>query len=508
MDLEKLTLPLDVADKAFNIGVGAAVAGVTALVGAMGAAVNATFKWAGELDSIQDIIGGTNSEAAALNFTLRKSGTSTETFTKSMTILNKGLVKADGSLDTIGTGLAKWGINVKDVNGKLKTQQQLISDVSKKYNEFGTQQERVNFLTETFGRGGAEMIDFFDTLAAEGGIDAVTKKVEGMGLVIDPARYENFTRSLEELKMVGLGLAVGFTEKVMPAFEKFMGIVTDPNLTFGEKVGALAESASQFVNTWFGELKTKWDEINWDEVTAKIAAKIDGLEATSAGEAFGNWLDKVMGIGIESHGWENVGKTLGLKINDFLLGATGAADFAQPGGPWWSAWDNFFFVWGEQIKAGFGATMQNWDSAIQTWGQRTGQSMITWAADASASAVNAINQWGTNAYNAAIGWVNQLISAFNSIPLLPNGAYQSQIPLKGAGSVKTQSGRASGGPVIGGQTYFAHAQEIFKDGAFTAPSSGRIDPMQPSQGFDMRELARLIGQEVTFAVVPALQKAL
>ena len=53
----------------------------------MGVAVKATFDWAQELDSIQDIIGGTNTEAAALNFTLRKSGTSTETFNRSLAIM-------------------------------------------------------------------------------------------------------------------------------------------------------------------------------------------------------------------------------------------------------------------------------------------------------------------------------------------------------------------------------------------------------------------------------------
>ena len=108
MNLDTLTLPLEVADKAFNVGVGAAVAVVTALVGAMGMAVKATFTWADELDSIQDVIGGTNEEAAALNFTLRKSGVDTETFNQSMVIMEKGLVKANGSLDTVGIAMKKW----------------------------------------------------------------------------------------------------------------------------------------------------------------------------------------------------------------------------------------------------------------------------------------------------------------------------------------------------------------------------------------------------------------
>src|SRR6185503_20586781 len=111
----------------------------------------------------------TDKTAAALNFTLRKSGTNTEALTKGMTILSKGLVKADGSLDTTGKSLKAWGIDVLDANGMLKDQTTLIGEISDKYASFGTQQEKVNFLTETFGRSGAELIYFFDTLAADGG---------------------------------------------------------------------------------------------------------------------------------------------------------------------------------------------------------------------------------------------------------------------------------------------------------------------------------------------------
>ena len=108
MLLEELVLPLKTDSTAFKAGLAAAAAGVAALVAGMGLAIKATFKWADELDSIQDIMGVTNKTAAALNFTLRKSGTSTEALTKGMTILSKGLIKADGSLDATGKSLKAW----------------------------------------------------------------------------------------------------------------------------------------------------------------------------------------------------------------------------------------------------------------------------------------------------------------------------------------------------------------------------------------------------------------
>lgn len=195
------------------------IASVAALGVGVGKMVQKTFEWAGELDSVQDIMGGTNEEAAAFNFILHKSGVETSKFTQGLTILEKGLVKADGSLDDIGKKLAEFGINALDANGAVKDQASLMREISDTYNSFATQQERVNFLTELFGKSGAGLIDVFDTLAGEGGLDRTIEKTKALGLAIDPAKYEQFQRNLNELKLAGLGLAVTFVDFLMPAFE-------------------------------------------------------------------------------------------------------------------------------------------------------------------------------------------------------------------------------------------------------------------------------------------------
>src|SRR3990172_2296918 len=130
MLLEALEIPVKTIDGAFKAGI-AGIAGIVAgfTAGAV-LAFKATEKWAMELDGIQDVIGGTAKEAAAFNFVLRKSGVDTGTFTKSVVILSKGLVTADGQLDTTGKALKSWGINVKDTNGNLKDSNALIEEAS------------------------------------------------------------------------------------------------------------------------------------------------------------------------------------------------------------------------------------------------------------------------------------------------------------------------------------------------------------------------------------------
>ncbi len=120
-----------------------------------------------------------------------------------------------------GKKLAEFGINAFDVNGKVKDQATLFKEISDKYNALGTQTERVNLLTEIFGKSGAGLIDVFDTIAGEGGLAKTTEKVTKFGLAIDPDKYEKFQRNLEEIKLAGLGLAVSVVDQLMPAVQSF-----------------------------------------------------------------------------------------------------------------------------------------------------------------------------------------------------------------------------------------------------------------------------------------------
>lgn len=487
MDLEKLVLPLEIADKAFNVGVGAAVAGVTALVGAMGLAIKSTFDWAGELDSIQDIIGATNKEAAAFNFTLRKSGTSTETFNSSLTIMSKGLVKADGQLDTIGKSLASWGINVKNSNGGLKTQSQLIGDISQKYNSFATQQERVNFLTEVFGRGGAQMIDFFDTLATDGGIDAVTQKVEKMGLVIDPGRYEQFTRNLEEIKLAGLGLAVSFTEKLMPVFEQLMTTAMPKIREFGDYVLTNLPIWSDKFFTFINNAKTWYDTVFTPAVdNAKLsvisfAAGVDILRTaqengTDVSYKYSDSIDELAAISFANA--IGLGESVKNVFNDILtiMGLmTGQTDQ-----------QNMKFSILRGLFAGFTSVALTVSMHIENL--RKGFEFLD------ARLQDVINHW------SQLVQVAQFIgnNAFGT----PNNPQPFGSPNRTANTPR--GGRASGGPVIGGQLY--NVTRMFESEQFRPAVNGRIDPIQPMQQQVINEdsLAEKIGFYVGIQVAKAI----
>jgi len=489
MNLETLTLPLDVADKAFNAGIGAAIAGVGALVGAMGMAVKATFKWADELDSIQDVIGGTNEEAAALNFTLRKSGTATDTFNKSMVIMEKGLVKSDGSLDTIGKSLEKWGINVKDSNGKLKTQAQLIGEASKKYNSFSTQQEKVNFLTEVFGKGGADMVDFFDTLSKEGGIDAVTQKVKDFGLVIDPGRYEAFTQSLEEIKLAGLGIAVQFTEKLMPVFEGLMTWFTSlRGLSFTDVLDKISHD--------FGNLAVNFHNwvtsIDWAQVSASLIAGINGIDWAGLGTKFGDAFRLIfdgIGIIIQQTDWGGLFSSIGTAFLNFMAGLTGQG-----------SWENVKAVWtanGQQLNT----IVTSFLAIMKQKFFNMFMSMKNDVSNIFALIKNSIVSALDDAVNLGVGSINTLIDALNAIPLVNIPA----IPTLGSSSTGTSGSKtrvtgagASGGYKSGMTLVGENGPELLNlpSGSYvnTNYATSRMANQPVKAYIDYDELARTMGR--------------
>jgi hypothetical protein len=489
MDLEKLVLPLEVADKAFNKGLAVAAAGVTALVGAMGVAIKATFDWAGELDSIGDVMDVTNEQAAAFGYIARKSGVATETFTKGVVILSKGLVKADGSLDTTGKSLESWGISVKDANGQLKSQTALMGDIAKKYGSFATQQEKVNFLTETFGKSGAELVDFFDVLAKEGGMDAVTEKVKAFGLAIDPARYETFTRNLEELKLIGTGLAVTFTETLMPALENIMGwfgnfAAADP----AQKMQMMKDTIHDALGGLFNltdMFKQGAANIDWAGLSTQLADGINNIDWNTVGIYFrGGILNVLQGIEtiVSEIDWEALKVALGGAVANLTAGLFGYTDWAALGVDFnkginsvFSSLTNFTITW-QGFVDGLKAIWQGFlDFITATKAQAT-----------------ATPGRGVQGGASPTGGGNTT-AASNLLVTTPGR------------NVQGGSFRDSGGPVIAGQQYKIGLPETF-----TPATNGRIEPMGGNSSEILKAIQnnRIDENRLARAIVIALKQGM
>ena len=251
MLLEKLVIPI-------GFDTGMLMASIDAVIGLVSGAVDRTREWAEGMDALGDVTGMSSDKLAAWSFVAKKAGVEIETLSNATVIMAKGLLDSTGELSTTGKALEDFGITVRDVDGNIRDQSALMDDIGKKYAEFGTQTERVDFLTNVFGRSGAKLVDVFDTMAAEGGIDKVKQKVEGLGLVLDPTQYEEFQRNLNEVDLTFTGLANTFTGPLLPAAESLLRTFTDwlqsPWVAnaiagIGEKLGTLASDIATGVET-------------------------------------------------------------------------------------------------------------------------------------------------------------------------------------------------------------------------------------------------------------------
>jgi hypothetical protein len=488
LQLETLEVPLKMNTSQFNPAVAGAIAGIGAVVGVIAGAIKITVDWARGLDTLGDVMGGTNEEIAAMGYIAEKSGVGVDTFAQANVILEKGLLNVWGGLDKTGKALYQYGINVRNVNGTVKTQAQLTEDIAKKYKSLSTQQERVNFLTDVYGKSGAKLVDFFDTLNGEGGISAVEEKVKQLGLAIDPSRFEQFNRNLNELKLIGTGIAVSFTEQLMPSLESLLGWATDfLSAPIEQKLSMLADPLKLLFNfsDWF---KKSTAEIDWGTVSENIASGIQSVDWAKGGlyvrQGVSNILQGIYTV-VSEIDWGALGETTGNALAQLVAGLYGypdwnalTLDFNNGFASLFGYTNNHAFADLKQdFSNGFVYIRQGWDGML-----------------------NGLKQaWENTSHdieNGVINLINRIIAAFNRIPnvdlpSIPNVGGSTSSSGNGGGS---GGKRASGGAVIAGQTY--DVAEFNKPEKFTPNSSGRIDPMSNTPVIDEDKIGKAVAKHL------------
>jgi hypothetical protein len=530
MNLETLIVPLKLDKSGFQDalkGVTVAVAaGVGAVAAGMAVAVKATMDWANDLDQLGDVMDGTNKDFAAIAFVARKSGVGVDALTKANIILEKGLLKVDGTLDTTGKQLKEYGIDVKDANGEVKNSVQLTDEIAAKYAKLGTQQERINFLTEIYGKSGAQMVDFFDTLNSEGGISAVTKKVEALGLAIDPTRYEQFNRNLEELKLIGLGLAVSFTEMIMPALEGFLGKVTE--IAQSPKFKEITGKAKEMFAALLGGDTKKFGELAGElagELDEGLAGMIDGVD------------------------WAKHGASLSKSISNMLKGAGDGVDVPKSMTSLASALNNFVGGLFGTNEAGLQTIVQTnlakigntWYGQGVQWGVRLNTALqlapilvTTFLMNLDTLIDNKLREIAKTFFNRALGWTQQarngftsgqggLLGAISGLVNTINGILRKIITsftisvimpsflggtagITGSASVgsssdkKKKNARATGGAVVAGQAYMVGERGVE---TFVPNTSGRVEANQ-SKPVEARIDVNLLGRVLAAELAKAL----
>lgn len=290
------------------------MAGIDAITGLITGAVDRTREWTEGMDALGDVTGMSEDKLAAWSFVAKKAGVEISDLSSATVIMSKGLLDSTGELSTTGKALQDFGIDVLDANGKVRDQSELMDEIGKKYAEFGTQTERVDFLTNVFGRSGARLVDVFDTMANEGGIDQVKKKVEALGLVLDPTQYEEFQRNLNEVDLTFTGLANAFTGPLLPGAESLLKTFTTwlQSPWVAEGIAEIGESLGVLID----DIANR----DWSKLWGDLQNLLPDLDPVALTQAFEDWVASV--------DWNQISTTFAqwIKTVDWAGGTRAAID--------------------------------------------------------------------------------------------------------------------------------------------------------------------------------------
>lgn len=464
MILEKLTIPIGF-DTALLLD------GIKAITGLITGAVERTQEWAEELDQLGDVTGMSTDKLAAWSFVAKKAGVEIDTLSNATVIMSKGLLDSTGELSTTGKALDDFGVSVLDAGGNVRSQSDLMNDIAKKYAEFGTQTERVDFLTNVFGRSGAGLIDVFDTLAKEGGIDNVINKVDALGLTLNADPYEDFQRNLNEIDMTFTGLSNAFTGPLLPG-------------------------ASELLKTFTGWLQTPWVSDAIGDIGEKLGTLASGI---AAGIQTGNW----------DAFFADFQAFTGIDIQPLVDGLMGISDWAiNEGIPKWNQ-----FV--ENTKTGMAdfqassqvettAIKQHWNELLTAIGQRFdivfggGKSVMIDFKQVGITALQLIDivlvgltkSW--QFFNGVLRETKNILSGVSVSAPSGYSAYQGYGAAFSTPKANGIQGRAAGGPASGLTWVGERGPELVN-----LPNGSNVNNAQASasMGFDYYKLASILAVE-------------
>jgi len=206
---------------------GLAATGVGALTAAITTSISKTTEWAGEMDSIQDILGGTKEQAAGLALMMKRVGGNTEQVTGAIKKMAQGLNSLDkNGVSKTQKSLKKLGIEINDTNGEMKDSYEIFREVADVVSKMPDGLEKDAYLMDIFGKSGAELGDALNA-AANGGMKNFEDEAVRLGLAIDPQRTIDFQMAQEKLKDTFNGLWVSLGNKLMPSLTTFLNWFTE-----------------------------------------------------------------------------------------------------------------------------------------------------------------------------------------------------------------------------------------------------------------------------------------
>lgn len=376
--------------KAISVAGAAAVAGISAATAAVVKLTTGAAQAADRIDKMSQKIGISREAFQEMDFIASQSGTSVEVLQQGMKTLRGEMMNAADDTSDAAQEFKRLGIQIKDSNGKMRSQEDVMFDTLSALQAIPDETERAAMATKLFGRAGVELVPLLNS--GTGSIEEMRAKAHELGLVLDDEAIDagvKLTDTMDQVKRAFSAVTTRLGAKLMPIVQNVLEVVLDNmptiqkvlDVTFGvlgKVVGGTAKllgKARTFIKTGIDKIKTVVQErfgriIDWIKYipNAVKGGLRNGFDLKTiignilTGGTAGNIMNLSFKSFIQTIVKPALSKALGQLFGDKELGSKVAGVFASiyehvgsvvehMGKLFGNLKDTFFGVW-EKIKAG------------------------------------------------------------------------------------------------------------------------------------------------------------
>jgi soluble cytochrome b562 len=263
-------------------GAGIAAAG-TAAGAALLAVANKAAQTTDRIDKMSQKIGISREGFQEWDFILSQSGTDVEKLQMGFKTLVTQIDQADQGVGKGARNFAALGVQVRDVNGNLRSQEDIFNDVLVALQNMEDGTEKARLANELLGRSGSELMPLLN--AEAGSIEALRQQAHELGLVISDEAVDAgvlFTDTMDQLKRAFGAVFTQVGTALMPIFQKLAQWLIDNMPQIQETVSKVFGVIGNVIGG----------------VVGVIGTVIDAIEAVvKAAKTAWDWLKKVFGGG-------------------------------------------------------------------------------------------------------------------------------------------------------------------------------------------------------------------
>jgi hypothetical protein len=275
-----------------------------------------------KVNRLSQSLGASTQSIQTIGFAAALTGGSLDTVSTALEKLDRSAVQAQSGNAQMAEAFRAIGVSVTDANGKLKSADQLFTEVAQHLSQFADGPTKTAVAMQLMGRGAAEQIPFLNQLGSN--VDALRQQAEALGVVLstkDMDAIRGFNESSHLLGQTVQGLGNVFMAEFAPA----LATITSRMQSFlssgqAREWGAAMASAVTSVLSYFDQLKVNATVIIgfFDKMGAELAASFEiGVELSKfAWDSFiaalkNSWVDlqTIMAkVTVPEAAWANIDK--------------------------------------------------------------------------------------------------------------------------------------------------------------------------------------------------------